>query len=139
MTIVPHRYDITIVQGADFYLPFAIEAPNGTTYDLAEEGDGYTVGQAVVRDTYDGTVMLTFATAGNPNYPAPDGEMVLTAFTDASGSWSGYLFASAAVTAALDQWGEGVHDVEIATSTGTAAHVERPFYGTAVLSPEVTS
>jgi hypothetical protein len=132
--MVPHQYDLTgddaIVQGSTFYRPFAIEAPDGTTYDLAAEGDGYTVGRLTIRDTYGGTAILELTT--------DNGGVVIDAFTDTSGDWSGYWFASAATTAELTDWGDGVYDFEIADSDGPTARVERSFYGSAVLSPEVT-
>lgn len=135
MSMVPHRYDMTgddaIVQGSTFYRPFAIESPAGVTYDLSAEGDGYTVGRLTIRDTYGGTAILELTT--------DNGGVVIDAFTDSSGDWSGYWFASAESTAALEDWGDGVYDFEIATSSGPAARVEKPLYGMAVLSPEATT
>jgi hypothetical protein len=135
MSMTPHRYDLigddAIAQGAEFYRPFAIEAVDGTTINLATEGDGYTVGRLVIKDQYSGTEQVTLDT--------DNGGVVIGSFTDTSGSWSGYWFMSAAATATLTDWGDGVYDFEIATSSGPAAHVERPFYGVAVLSPEVST
>jgi hypothetical protein len=130
MSMEPHRFDLEVVQGATFYLPFAIEAPDGTTYDLATVGDGYTIGRAQVRDLYagEGGELLLSMTTDN-------GGIVISAFTDTDGNdWSGYLFASATATAALVDWGEGVWDLEISDGT----RVERPFFGVATLRPEVT-
>ena len=131
MSMEPHRYDLTIVQGATFYLPFAIEATDGSTYDLATVGDGYTIGRAHLRDDYasnGGELLLTLTT--------DNGGVVIDAFTDADGyDWSGYLFASATATAALTPWGEGVWDLEISDGT----RVERPLHGVVTLEPEATA
>lgn len=134
MTMEPHWYPLDIVQGATFYKPFAIEDPDGVTYDLATEGDGYTVGRLQIRDkaASDGGVVILELTTDN-------GGVVIEAFTDGAGrDWSGYWFASAAATAALVPWGEGQYDFEIADSAGEAARKERPFFGDARLLPEVT-
>jgi len=60
---------------------------------------------------------------------------VNSAFTDASGNWSGYWFASAASTAALTDWGDGVYDMEISDGS----NVEKPYFGIVTLSPEATT
>ncbi len=127
MSMTPHRYDFTVWKGSTLYIPFAIEAPDGTTYNLATVGGGYTVGRLTVRDTYGGTALLELTT-GN-------GGVVVSAFTDASGTWSGYWFASAAATAALTDWGDGVYDMEISDGS----NVEKSFFGTVTLSPETTT
>ena len=116
MTMKPGEYELRIYQGKTFYFPFAIEDPDGLTLDPTTEGDGYTVGRMQVRDmaASDGGEVILELTTDN-------GGVVLGAFTDESGDWSGYLFASAAATAALVPWGEGQYDLEIATSTGIRA------------------
>jgi hypothetical protein len=124
-----HRFDLTIKQGSTLYVPFALKH-NGVTLDLAEEGDGYTVGRLTVRDEYGGDEIVTLTT--------DNGGVVLEAFTDTSGDWSGYWYMSAASTSALTDWGDGVYTFEIADGDGAAAHVERPFEGICVLSPETT-
>jgi hypothetical protein len=133
MTIETQYMIWRIRQGATLYVPFAIEATDGTTYDLAEEGDGYTIGACQVRteSASEGGELLLDLTTDN-------GGMVLTAFTDASGDWSGYLYASAAATAALVPWGDGQFDLEIRTSAGDAARVEIPFAGDVSLVPNIT-
>jgi hypothetical protein len=132
MSIIPHRYDIVIYQGATYYDPFAIEAPDGTTYDLSTVGDGYTVGRLTIRDAPGGDAIVELTT--------DNGGVVIDHFTDADGKvWSGYVYMSAATTAALTEWGEGQHELEIADGTGPAAHVEKAYLGTAVLSSEVTT
>lgn len=132
MTMQPHRFDLTIVQGATFYLPFAIEAPDGTTYNLANVGDGYTHGRLTIRDRISGTALVVLTT--------DNGGVVIDYFTDAAGvPWSGYWFMSAASTALLEQWGDGVHNFEISDAAGNAGNVERPFEGSARLNPEVVT
>jgi hypothetical protein len=130
MTMQPQRYDLTIVQGTTFYLPFAIDAPDGTTYDLAAEGDGYTIGLAQVRTaplSEGGELLLDLTTA--------NGGIVIAPFTDGNGlDWSGYLFATAATTAMLVPWGEAVWNLEISDGV----RVEHPLFGVAQLFPEVT-
>jgi hypothetical protein len=125
-----HRYDLTIKQGSTLYHPFALKL-NGITLDLAEEGDGYTVGRLTVKDEYGGDEIVTLTT--------DNGGVVLEAFTDTSGDWSGYWYMSAASTALLTDWGDGVYTFEIADGDGGAAHVERPFEGICTLSPETTT
>lgn len=127
MAMEPHRYNFTIWQGSTLYIPFAIESPAGVTYDLAAEGDGYTIGRLTVRDTYGGTAQIELT---NDN-----GGIVIDAFTDTSGDWSGYWFMSADATAALEDWGDGVYDFEISDGL----RVEKPLYGIVTLSGEATT
>jgi hypothetical protein len=55
---------------------------------------------------------------------------------DANGTeWSGYINMSAASTAALEDWGDGVYDFEV----DNGSDVIRVMQGTAVLSPEATT
>lgn len=125
--MVPGRYDITIYKGATFYLPFAVEAPDGTTYDLPDVGDGYDEARMTVRDVYGGTAIDELTSAA---------EIVLEAFTDADGNdWSGYVLIDASVTETYEDFGDGVWDLEITDGL----HVERVLMGVARLSPEATT
>jgi hypothetical protein len=126
-----HRFDWVIRQGATAYVPFALKL-NGVTLDLAEEGDGYTVGRLTVRDEYGGDEIVTLTT--------DNGGVVIDYFTDDSGTHSGYWFASAATTRALTDWGDGQYEFVIydaADEEGPATHVEKPFNGSATLSPRI--
>jgi hypothetical protein len=122
--MIPARYDIVIYQGATFYLPFAIEGPDGVTLDPTTVGDDYEIGRMVIIST-DGDVIDELSTDSS--------EIVLGAFTDTDGNnWSGYILIDAATTAAYEEWGEGRYDLEI----DDELHVERVLMGVARLSPE---
>lgn len=132
MTMTPHRYDFAVYQGVTMYIPFAIEAPDGTTYDLSAVGDGYTEGRLTIRDQVGGTALVELTT--------DNGGIVIDAFTDADGiDWSGYWYLSAAAAASLVEWGEGQYQFEVADAPGDVGNVERPLYGTVHLDPEVTT
>lgn len=125
---LPERYDLTIEQGATLKRWFALTYDNGQIVDLAEAGDGYTIGRLTVRDEYLGEEILTLTTAN-------DG-IDLTYQADANGAyWTGFFYCSAATTAALEPWGDGVYDFEVSDGSD----VIRVMQGSAVLSPESTT
>lgn len=130
MTDLPARHDLIIRQGEDFQFWFAVDLPDGSTANLPNIGEGYTIGRMQVRDK-----------------PASEGGVVLLELTDENGGvwldyqidadgvpWSGYLYASANATAALVPWGEAVWDFEISNGS----NVRKVLYGSATLEPEIT-
>ena len=124
----PHRHDLTIIQGATFYFPFALDLTDGTVADPPNVGDGYTIGRATIRDEYGGDALVELTT--------DNGGVVIEHATDADGvTWSGYLFMSPEATAALTDWGDAVWDLEISDGT----RVYRVLSGIATLSPESTT
>lgn len=126
MSGLPARYDLTIEQGATLKRWFRLVYPDGTVVNLATPG--YTTGRLTIRDEYGGTEILALTTA--------NGGVSLTYEADADGAfWSGFIYASAASTAALDDWGDGVYDLEISDGLD----VIRVLQGVARLSPEATT
>ena len=125
---LPQRYTLTIHRGATLKRWFALRYPDGAIADPTTAGDGYTDGRLVVRDTYSGSELLNLTTE--------NGGVTLGLLTDAEGrQWSGFLFASAAATATLVDWGDGVFTFEI----GNGSDVIRVAEGVAILSPETTT
>ena len=125
--MLPNYAALTVQQGATFKFWFALRLPNGTIVDPTTTGSGYTIGRMQVRDKAGGTLLLDLNTT--------NGGVSLGLVTDADGrQWSGYLYASAAATAALVPWGDGVYDLEISDGVD----VIRVLQGPCVLSPEVT-
>lgn len=127
---LPNRFDLVIRQGATLQVWFDVVFPDGSIADLPNVGDGYTIGRLQVRDkprSLGGTVLLDLNT--------DNGGVVLGLMTDADGvQHSGYLYATAAATEALEPWGEGVHDFEVSDG----ANVHRLLEGVATLSLEAT-
>lgn len=126
--MIPARYDLTIEQGATLQRWFRLQYPDGSTANLATTGDGYDTGRLTVRDAYSGDEILTLTTS--------NGGISLTYQADADDVyWSGYIYASASATAALENWGDGVYDFEISDGF----RVYRIMQGVATLSPEATT
>ncbi len=125
---LPQKYSLTIVQGSSLKRWFALKYPNGAIVNLATAG--YTIGRLQVRTAYPddgGTLVLDLTNA--------NGGVVIDYQADADGRyWSGYLFASATTTSALDPFGEGVFDFEISNGTDVIRVMEGP----ATLAPNVT-
>jgi hypothetical protein len=124
--MLPARYDLTIHQGATLQRWFKLQYPDGSIADLSSEGfaDGYLT----VRDAYGGDALLVLTT--------DNGGIDLTYQADADGVyWSGYIYASAVATGALEDWGDGVYDFEITDGF----NVHRIMQGYAWLSPESTT
>ncbi len=122
---LPERLDLTVYAGATLKRWFRLTYPNGAIVNLATAG--YTIGRLTIRDAYGGTVQLALTTA--------NGGIDLTYQADADGVfWSGAIYASAAATAALVDWGEGIFDLEI----DNGSDVIRILQGVATLSPEAS-
>lgn len=123
---LPARYDLTIHQGATLQRWFRLQYPDGTTANLATTG--FTTGKLTVRDVFGGETVLELTTA--------NGGLSLTYEADADGVfWTGYIYASAAATAALEDWGDGVYTFEVTDGF----NVHRIMQGFAWLSPETTT
>lgn len=123
---LPMRYDLTIKQGSTLKRWFRLTYPTGAIVDL--EAVGYDTARLTIRDQYGGEEMLSLTT--------DNGGISVVQEADANGTeWSGYLYASPDTTAALDDWGEGVMDMEI----DNGSDVIPVFEGTAILSPEVST
>ena len=124
--MIPARYDLTIHQGATLQRWYRLQYPDGSTADI--EDAGYNVAALHVRNEYGGDLILSLTTF--------NGGVSITYQADADGVfWSGYIYADAATTAALEDWGEGVYDLEITDGT----HTHRIIEGIARLSPEATT
>ena len=125
---LPNSYTLTIEQGANLKRWWALQYPDGSIVDLISEG--YTIGRLQVRDLYaseGGELILDLNT--------DNGGVVIDYQADADGTfWTGYLWASAASTAALEPFGEAVYDLEVSNGTD----VIRIIQGVAVLSSEVS-
>ena len=123
---LPERYDLTIEQGATLKRWYALRYPDGSIVDL--EAAGYDTARLTIRDVYGGDAILELTT--------DNGGVSVVQEADAdSEEWSGYIYASAATTTALEAFGEGVYDLEI----DNGSDVIRVMQGTAVLSPEATT
>lgn len=123
---LPERFDLSIAAGATLKRWFRLTYPDGAIVNLATAG--YTIGRLTVRDVYGGTEQLVLTTA--------NGGVDLTYQADANGVfWSGNIYASAAATAALVDFGDGVFTFEI----DNGSDVIRVFEGIATLSPEATT
>ncbi len=122
---LPERYDLTVNAGATLKRWFRLTYPDGSIVNLATAG--YTVGRLTIRDVYGGTEQLVLTTA--------NGGIDLTYQADANGVfWSGAIYASAAATAAMVDFGDGIFDLEI----DNGSDVIRVMQGLAVLSPEAS-
>lgn len=123
---LPERYDLTIEQGATLKRWYALRYPDGSLVDL--EAVGYDTARLTIRDVYGGDAILSLTT--------DNGGVSVVQEADANGTeWSGFFNASAASTAALAGFGEGVYDFEISDGLD----VIRVMQGMAVLSPEATT
>lgn len=126
--MLPNTHPLVIQQGATFKFWFALRLPDGSVANPTTSG--YTIARLQVRDkaaSDGGTVLLSLTT--------DNGGIALGALTDAEGrTWSGYLYASAAATAALVPWGDGVYDLELSDGSDVIRLME----GVAILSPEVS-
>lgn len=126
--MIPARFDLTFIQGSTLQRWFALKTPAGTVLDLSAVGDGYDTGSLTVRDTYGGTELLSLTTDNSG--------LDLTYQADSNGTyWSGLITASATQTANLEDFGDGVFDLEISDGL----HVYRIIQGVARLSPEVST
>ncbi len=122
---LPERIDLTVYAGATLKRWFRLVYPDGSIVNLATAG--YTVGRLTIRDVYGGTEQLVLTTA--------NGGIDLTYQADANGVfWSGAIYASAAATAALVDFGDGIYDMEI----DNGSDVIRILQGVATLSPEAS-
>lgn len=110
-------YDITIEQGADFFINLTYKDDTGSPIDLT----GYSA-RMQVREDYSSATALVDATTGN-------GDITLGGV---SGSIDIHIPAS--VTGALN-FDTGKYDIEIVDASGV---VTRLLQGSVVLSPEVT-
>ena len=123
---LPERYDLTIEQGATLKRWFRLTYPTGTIVDLTAAG--YDTARLTIRDEYGGDEIVALTTA--------NGGVSVVQEADADGAeWSGYLYLSAASTAALTDWGDGAYDLEI----DNGSDVIRVLQGVATLSPEATT
>ena len=124
---LPERHDIQIDQGATFKYWFAVEV-DGVVQNLATLG--YTIGRLTIKDHYgDDSIVVVQLTTAN-------GGVVISYETSADGLQnSGYWYMSPAATAALEDWGDGVHDFEI----DNGSDVIRGLDGTATLNPEAST
>jgi hypothetical protein len=123
---LPERYNLTIYAGATLKRWYRLVYPAGTVVDL--EAVGYDTGRLTIRDTYGGDAIVELTT--------DNGGVSVVQEADATGTeWSGYINMSAASTAALEDWGDGVYDFEV----DNGSDVIRVMQGTAVLSPEATT
>lgn len=123
---LPNRYDLTINQGETLKRWYAVRYPDGSLANLVTAG--YTIGRLTIRDTYGGTEQLVLTTS--------NGGVSVTQEADANAvTWSGYIYASPATTAALTDFGEGVFDLEI----DNGSDVIRVMEGIATLSREATT
>ncbi|MDQ3541401.1 MAG: hypothetical protein M3440_12000 [Chloroflexota bacterium] len=123
--VLPERYDLTVNAGATLKRWFRLTYPDGSIVNLATAG--YTVGRLTIRDVYGGTEQLVLTTA--------NGGIDLTYQSDANGVfWSGNIYASAAATAAMVDFGDGIYDMEI----DNGSDVIRILQGVATLSPEAS-
>ena len=92
------------------------------------EAVGYDTARLTIRDEYGGDEIVALTTA--------NGGVSVVQEADADGAeWSGYVYLSAASTAALTDFGEGVFDLEI----DNGSDVIRVLQGVATLSPEATT
>ncbi len=122
---LPERYDLTVNQGSSLKRWFRLIYPDGSIVNLATAG--YTVGRLTIRDVYGGTEQLVLTTS--------NGGIDLTYQADANGVfWSGNIYASAAATAAMVDFGDGIYDMEI----DNGSDVIRILQGVATLSPEAS-
>ncbi len=122
---LPERYDLTVVAGATLKRWFRLTYPDNSIVNLATAG--YTIGRLTIRDVYGGTEQLVLTTA--------NGGIDLTYQADANGAfWSGAIYASAAATAAMVDFGDGIYDIEI----DNGSDVIRILQGVATLSPEAS-
>ncbi|MDQ3541459.1 MAG: hypothetical protein M3440_12305 [Chloroflexota bacterium] len=122
---LPERYDLTVYAGATLKRWFRLAYPDNSIVNLATAG--YTIGRLTIRDVYGGTEQLVLTTAS--------GGIDLTYQADANGVfWSGAIYASAAATAALVDFGGGIYDMEI----DNGSDVIRILQGVATLSPEAS-
>ncbi|MDQ3540761.1 MAG: hypothetical protein M3440_08750 [Chloroflexota bacterium] len=123
---LPENYQLTINQGATLKRWFRLVYPDGSIVNLATAG--YTVGRLTIRDVYGGTEQLVLTTA--------NGGIDLTYQADANGVfWSGNIYASAAATAAMVDFGDGIYDMEI----DNGSDVIRILQGICTLSPEAST
>ena len=123
---LPERYDLTVNAGATLKRWFRLTYLDNSIVNFTTAG--YTIGRLTIRDVYGGTVQLALTTA--------NGGIDLTYQADANGVfWSGNIYASAAATAAMVDWGDGVFTLEI----DNGSDVIRVLEGIAVLSPETTT
>jgi hypothetical protein len=113
------RYDIVIEQGASFRREINWQ-PGGVMADLT----GYTARMHVRADYADVSPQVTLTT-----------ENGRIAVSDDSGDYNILLTMTPSTTAALDDWGRGVWDLEIVSGGGT---VTRVLEGYALLSLEAT-
>jgi hypothetical protein len=111
-------YNVTIDQGADWYLDVNYDQPNGSPVNLT----GYTAALQLRSLPEDPTAVLTLTTANGG-----------IAITGATGLVA--IHATATQTRAIDD-GIYYYDLEI-TATGTGV-VTRLIQGQAAVSPEVT-
>ncbi len=123
---LPQRFDLTLYQGSTMKRWFALRYPDGTIVNLAPTG--YTTGRLTVRNVYGGDQILSLTTA--------NGGIDLTYQADANGAfWTGSIFASAATTAIIQDFGHGVYDFEISNGSD----VIRVMQGVATLQPEAST
>ena len=126
--MIPQRYDLTIYQGSDLIRYFALRTTTGTVLNLATVGDGYTIGRMTIRESLGGTEVLPLTTT--------NGRIDLTYQADSNGTyWSGRIVVDAATTAGIEDFGDGIYDLEISDGL----HVFRILEGVARVSPESTS
>lgn len=137
---LPNRFDLTIEQGSTFKYWFAVRDTDGVIVDLGAEG--YNVAHLQVRDrpaSQGGTLQIEFSNTYNGyglivlglQYDLPIGDPNRR-------QWSGYIYASAPVTANLRDWGLGGYNFEISKSS-TPDEVITIMRGTAALEPEWTT
>ena len=128
---LPIRWDLTgedaITQGADWTRYRAIEVEDTTTGVVTTlDFTGYT-GRMTIRSDYDDEAALAITT---------DDYLSTTLVTDSAGEeWSLTIELPSAVTAALEDWGRGVYDLEVEDGFG---NVTRVYEGIATLSREVS-
>lgn len=121
--IGPAPLNITIYQGADFYLPFTLTDTDGDPVSLS----GATIRAKVRNDVDDAAAILTFTGAV---VSGADGEGKITA--TAAETAALVLPASAAKKRPLTKY---LWDMEVAYSDG---FVQRVFEGFCFVSPEAT-
>lgn len=116
---LPQRYTLTVLQGSTLKRWFRLTYKNGTIVNLADAGDGYTIGRLTARDIYGGTELFTLTT--------DNGGIDLTYQADSEGAyWTGFIYMSADATSALEDWGDGVYDLEISDGIDVMRIIEGP-------------
>lgn len=124
---MPTLARLTIIQGDTLTKPFRSRV-SGVVIDYANYS--VTVATLDVAEYFGGPSVLA------EPLTTTNGGIVLGKYTDTQGKeWSGYVYMSAADTAALTEWGDGVWDLVIGDGAGWTKTL---FRGTAVLDPEVS-